>query len=211
MDWLAHLSLPSLSLAQLLQRLVAAVLVLGVHGWAAAALAERLGDPGPRFDGRRTLNPLAHLDFAGLLHALFFRVAWMPRLEVDTGRLRWGIGGAWLLTLGSSLTLAVLSVVALGARAFAVGAIQGSAALAISSILVTTSEIAITTAVVHLLPLPPFVGAAWAPWAARIAPAWKSTYLRYAGVALVTLASLAGLTDRLAGPLRQAWRALLGY
>jgi hypothetical protein len=211
MDWLPHLSLPTLSLAQLLQRLVAAALVLGVHGWAAAVVAERLGDPGPRYDGRRTLNPLAHLDFAGLLHAIFFRVAWMPRLDVDPAKLRWGVGGGWLLTLGASLALALLSVVVLAVRSLAVGALQGSAALTISSILTATAEIAITTAVFHLLPLPPFVGAAWAPWGPRVAAAWKGVYLRYAGVALVAALSLAGVTDRWAGPLRQAWRALLGY
>jgi len=42
------------------------------HGW----VADRLGDPTPRSQGRLTLNPIAHLDFFGTLMALLFRFGW---------------------------------------------------------------------------------------------------------------------------------------
>jgi hypothetical protein len=209
-DWLPNLSLPILSLAQLLQRLLATALVIAVHGWAAAALADGLGDRGPRDDGRRRLNPLAHLDLLGLLHAMFFRVTWMTRLDVDPAKLRGGIGGAFLMTVGASGVLAAFAGLLLLVRPLLLTVLQDAAALTVGAILNVTAEIAVVTAVVHLLPFPPLVGAAWAPWASRVPRSWQVP-LRYLGVAVLTLASLAGITDRWAGPIRSAWRAWLGF
>lgn len=36
-----------------------------IHEWAHAFMADKLGDPLPRAQGRVTLNPLAHMDFLG--------------------------------------------------------------------------------------------------------------------------------------------------
>lgn len=46
------------------------------HEFAHAWVADRLGDPTPRSQGRLTLNPLAHLDLFGTLMALFYRFGW---------------------------------------------------------------------------------------------------------------------------------------
>lgn len=40
---------------------------LTFHEYAHAWMANRLGDPTPKLQGRLTLNPLAHLDIAGAL------------------------------------------------------------------------------------------------------------------------------------------------
>jgi len=70
---------------------VAAVVLvaLPVHEFAHAAMAVRLGDNTPKWQGRYTLNPLAHLDPVGALLILFTGfgwarpVQWNPR-NVDT-------------------------------------------------------------------------------------------------------------------------------
>ena len=46
-------------------RLLAMVFIAAVHGIAVAGTAFALGDPGPRYDGRLTPNPLSHLDVLG--------------------------------------------------------------------------------------------------------------------------------------------------
>ncbi|MBX3014533.1 MAG: site-2 protease family protein [Caldilineaceae bacterium] len=70
---------------------VAAIILvaLPVHEFAHAAMAVRLGDNTPKWQGRYTLNPLAHLDPVGALLILFTGfgwarpVQWNPR-NVDT-------------------------------------------------------------------------------------------------------------------------------
>jgi len=210
-DLIPSLSLPVPSLPELLQRLVAASAVIGVHGLAVAALADALGDPGPRYDGRRRLNPLVHLDLFGLLHALFFRLPWTLRHDIDGSKLRGGLAGAVAVTLGASLALAALSALLYAVRPVVITTLGGTAALTANALLQVGADVAIVTAVVHLLPLPPFVGALWAPWGPRLGRRWHAPAVRYAGMALVGVASLAGLTDAVAGPIRQAWRVLLGY
>jgi hypothetical protein len=54
------------TLQQIVLRLLAMVFI-AVHGVAVAGTACALGDPGPRYDGRLTANPLAHLDVLGSL------------------------------------------------------------------------------------------------------------------------------------------------
>lgn len=205
------MSVPTLTLAQLLQRIVAAVVVLGAHGWAAAVLADRLGDPGPRRDGRATPSSLAHLDVVGFVHALFFQVLWMRPIDVDPAELRGGWRGALAMTAGASFVLVALATALLLVRPFLLPLFGDSASFAVGSIVDATANLAVITAVVHLLPLPPFLGAAWAPWASRLEGVWTGSRLRWASVALLVLVSLLGVTRQGVGPLASAWRTWLGY
>ncbi len=52
--------------------IIAILIALTVHEWAHALVADRLGDPTPRSEGRLTLNPISHLDPLGTI--LFFIV-----------------------------------------------------------------------------------------------------------------------------------------
>src|SRR5690348_13690585 len=47
--------------------LVALVLSICVHEFGHAFVADKLGDPLPRAQGRVTLNPLAHIDLIGTI------------------------------------------------------------------------------------------------------------------------------------------------
>ncbi|WP_243450200.1 site-2 protease family protein [Desulfosporosinus sp. Sb-LF] len=49
------------------------------HGW----VADRLGDPTPRSQGRLTLNPLVHLDLFGTLMALLYQFGWAKPVMTD--------------------------------------------------------------------------------------------------------------------------------
>ncbi len=65
------MGLTDYSLQQLVLRLLAMVFVAAVHGVAVAGAAVAMGDPGPRYDGRLTPNPLRHLDMLGTLAGVF--------------------------------------------------------------------------------------------------------------------------------------------
>ena len=53
------------------------------HEYAHAKMADRLGDKTPRFQGRLTLNPIAHLDPIGTLCILFFGIGWAKPVQVN--------------------------------------------------------------------------------------------------------------------------------
>jgi Zn-dependent protease len=61
------MSAPSHAIGQAIVYLVALVLSICVHEYGHALVADKLGDPLPRAQGRLTLNPLAHVDPVGTI------------------------------------------------------------------------------------------------------------------------------------------------
>lgn len=54
-----------------------------IHEYAHAYTADKLGDKTPKFQGRLTLNPFAHIDWMGLLMILLFRFGWAKPVEIN--------------------------------------------------------------------------------------------------------------------------------
>lgn len=67
---------------------VGLVLAISVHEYAHARVADQLGDPTPRAQGRLTLNPRAHLDPLGTLALLFLGFGWGRPVQFDPYNLR---------------------------------------------------------------------------------------------------------------------------
>lgn len=65
--------LPILQFAAIL---VGIIVGITVHEFAHAYVADRLGDPTARYEGRVSLNPLAHLDLAGTIMLLIVGFGW---------------------------------------------------------------------------------------------------------------------------------------
>jgi Zn-dependent protease len=63
--------------------LVSLVIAITIHEFSHALMADRLGDPTPRLQGRLTLNPLAHLDPIGTLMLLLVRFGWGKPVQFD--------------------------------------------------------------------------------------------------------------------------------
>lgn len=59
-----------------------------IHEFAHAFTADKLGDPTPRFQGRITLNPRAHLDPLGVVMILLTRFGWGKPVEFDSYNLK---------------------------------------------------------------------------------------------------------------------------
>lgn len=54
------------------------------HELAHAIVADRLGDKTPRFQGRLTLNPFAHIDPIGFIMILLTRFGWAKPVQVNS-------------------------------------------------------------------------------------------------------------------------------
>lgn len=63
--------------------IIAILIAVAVHEWAHAYAAWKLGDPTAKYDGRLTLNPLAHLDPIGTVLFLMVGFGWGKPVPVD--------------------------------------------------------------------------------------------------------------------------------
>ena len=68
--------LGTITLATIIARLIVLFVAFPAHEGAHAVVADRLGDPTPRANGRITLNPIKHLDVLGALLFLLVGIGW---------------------------------------------------------------------------------------------------------------------------------------
>ena len=67
----------------ILSSLAVIFLTLPIHEFAHGFAATKLGDPTPRFQGRLTLTPFAHIDYFGALCILLFGFGWAKPVGVN--------------------------------------------------------------------------------------------------------------------------------
>ncbi len=102
------------SISQLVVLTVALVLGLTLHEFAHAWTAVQLGDPTPRYQGRLTLDPRAHLDVLGTLLFYVAGIGWAKPVPYNPYNLRVGVkqGGLLVSAAGPLMNLLVAIVVA---------------------------------------------------------------------------------------------------
>jgi Zn-dependent protease len=108
-------SMLGLDPATLISRLIILVTALTVHEFAHAWTANYFGDDTPRFNGRLTLNPLAHLDIMGSLMLLVAGFGWAKPVPVNPYALRRRSPSAlmWVSLAGpaSNFLMAILAAI----------------------------------------------------------------------------------------------------
>src|SRR3989304_6583622 len=101
----------NLGLPDLVSRLLTLVIALTVHEFAHAWTADQLGDDTPRFSGRLTLNPLAHLDWLGSLMLLLTGFGWARPVQVNPYAVRRRTpAGLMLVSVGGPFSSLVLAI-----------------------------------------------------------------------------------------------------
>ena len=90
---------------------IALFTALTIHEFAHAWMADRLGDPTARLQGRLSLNPLVHIDNMGLLMMLILGFGWGKAVPFDPYNLKNPQKDTALISLAgpaSNLLLAIL-------------------------------------------------------------------------------------------------------
>ena len=72
----------------ILSSLAVIFLTLPVHEFAHGFAATKLGDPTPRYQGRMTLNPFAHIDWICAACILLFGFGWAKPVQVNSNNFR---------------------------------------------------------------------------------------------------------------------------
>lgn len=182
-----------------------------MQGWSATFAARWCGDPGPSQDGRATLNPLPHIELLGAIGCLLFRAGWMKPIDVDTGRFR-GRVGSLLALLVPVFAVVILAAAMLILRPAALRLIDGNAAITVSTLMLTTHELAIRSSLLALLPVPPLLGTylltAVSPGFSALV---NATRARWLGGLIVLGLLLSGVLEPALTAGARFVRGLLGY
>jgi len=134
---------------------VALVVAATIHEFAHAYVADRLGDPTPRAQGRLTLNPLAHLDPLGSILILLAGFGWAKPVQINPMHFRdWRRDTIIVAAAGPLANITLLF--ALGVP-YKLGLLDFGGSTA-DRLLVTVIQINAMLAVFNLIPVPPLDG-----------------------------------------------------
>jgi hypothetical protein len=197
--------LPDLSFQRLLYQFCAAIVVLTAHGYFLALAARLLGDRGPQYDGRLTLNPFRHTEPVGALIMIATQLGWVRPVVLEPDVLVGKRIGPLLVALGALSGSIALGWCCWQSRPLVFSAIGGgSAALTLMGLLETTARASLSFVIINLIPILPLsAGHLWL----SIAPPVGAMMNRYRlplalGLALVILLGLGSFVRGLVlGPL----------
>lgn len=91
--------------------IIGLVLAITIHEFAHAYVADKLGDPTPRYQGRVTLDPRAHLDLIGTLAMLLTRFGWGKPVQFDPYNLKEPIRDTALIALAGPLSNIIVATI----------------------------------------------------------------------------------------------------
>lgn len=100
-----------LDITDILINIPITLLALTVHEFSHGWVSSKLGDPTPRYQGRLTLNPLAHLDLVGTLLMIFTGFGWAKPVQVDPRYYKNTKRGMALVALAGPLSNFLLTVI----------------------------------------------------------------------------------------------------
>ncbi|MFG6319709.1 MAG: site-2 protease family protein [Clostridia bacterium] len=153
-------------LTSLILTLPAVIIAITFHEFAHAWMADKLGDTTPRYQGRLTLNPLAHLDPIGSILLIFAHVGWGKPVQINPNNFTSNksrsacealvslAGPAMNFIIAIILTLVSMLLSALAPQTF----LYSYAGNLIGILIYMTITVNIGLGVFNLIPLPPLDG-----------------------------------------------------
>ena len=133
------------------------LIALVVHEYAHAAMAVRMGDDTPRFTGRLTLNPLAHIDPVGALMLLVAQFGWAKPVMINPNNFRSWKKGEICVALAGPASNLIVAFLALLVQVLVIklGLFTGTALRPVLNLIVLYN---INFAIFNMIPLPPLDG-----------------------------------------------------
>ena len=92
-----------MELLVIILKIPAILIAFTAQGYAKALVADKLGDKTPRFQGRLTLNPSAHIDLIGFLMILIANFGWTKPLNTNPSAYKRGYKDAIKVSIAAPL------------------------------------------------------------------------------------------------------------
>ena len=134
-------------------------IALSFHEFAHGLVATMFGDPTPRDEGRLTLNPLAHINWMGLLFLVIFRFGWANPVPFNSNYFKHKRLYTLITALAGPITNFLLALIGMFAAVYS--AKLGLSGLALHWVLYFLTifiDINIILGVFNLIPIPPLDG-----------------------------------------------------
>jgi len=151
---------PNFDLQTIIASVPALLIGFAFHEFAHAYVADRLGDPTPRSQGRLTLNPLVHLDLFGTIMILFYHFGWAKPVQTNPSYFKVGpVKGRMYVSIAGPLMNLVIAFVGFLLGTIVLQFIQDPAlSSAMQSIFFWIIWINLSLGVFNLIPIPPLDG-----------------------------------------------------
>jgi Zn-dependent protease len=138
------------------------ILGLSFHEFAHAWVANRCGDPTPKYHNRITINPAAHIDPLGFLALIFIGFGWGRPVVINPNNFRKPRRDELLVSLAGVTMNLILAFIFMGTirllYEFALGFMLSDLGMILQDILIWVVHINIVLMVFNLLPIPPLDG-----------------------------------------------------
>ncbi|MDI3256180.1 MAG: site-2 protease family protein [Kyrpidia sp.] len=163
----------------LIFRLIAFLIGIVFHELAHGYVADRLGDPTPRRDGRLTLNPVSHIDPIGLLLILFGPFGWAKPVPINPLAFRgrkWALAAVYAAGPGANLLIALGLALLWNGIGGVLAGIPGLGGVFVTRLFGYSVYINVVLALFNLFPVPPLDGGRLLELAAarRLGKAWHT-------------------------------------
>lgn len=198
----------------ILSSLVVIFLTLPVHEYAHGWMAVKLGDPTPKYQGRLSLNPFAHIDYLGAACILFFGFGWAKPVQINSNNFKSPKKGMAITALAgpvSNILVALISLLLMNAASLIFSGVNLTAQFYIYYFFYYIAQINIYLAVFNLIPIPPLDGSRLL--SALLPYKQYYTLMRYEKYFFIALLGLLwlGILDVPLNFLSNAIMNLLGY
>lgn len=151
MDWLY--------LLDLLISVIPAVICITIHEMSHGLAAKIMGDDTAETQRRLSLNPLRHIDPAGLVMLVVFKIGWAKPVPVNMMRFKKPKAGMAITSLAGPVSNFVLAAILLFIRGIAtIPLSKANWGLTVIELFDTTAYLSVCLGLFNLIPLPPMDG-----------------------------------------------------